>query len=121
MMVFAQAGEVVVGEKTIAYDSFSENENSVYYYLGDSLVVSQHDKVWLVYENDFAVLEAHDTDNDGELDVFLKLDKNENIIAVTGKKAPSFERPDSVEFEELLGAEMSAGEAGAQTRRRRFG
>jgi len=102
-MVFAQTGgELVLGESTITYDEVDNSEGVEYYYKDDSLVASKHENIWLVYEKDAVIYEAHDTNNDGDPDVFFKLDSNENVVDITGESADQFERPEVKEFSDLL-------------------
>lgn len=105
-IAFAQVGEVVVGDMTVSYDTEVQKEGGTLYYFEDLLVASVHDGVTLVYENELAVLEAHDTDDDGTLDAYLTLDENGEVSATVGPGAAFFERPAPVEFDELLGEEI---------------
>ena len=113
LVSLAQAGELNVGDKNVAYDSVSEKEAVTLYYQGETLVASESDGVTLVYENDVLALEAHDTDGDGKLDAFLTLDSNEEVTSMTGEGVSAFERPETVEFEDLIaegGSEAAAEE-----------
>ena len=76
-------------------------------------MASESDGVTLVYENDGVILEAHDTDGDGKLDAFLTLDNNEEVTSIIGEGAGAFERPEVVEFEDLV-AEEGGSEAAAE-------
>lgn len=99
---FAQAGELEVGEHTISYDSATTSEAGTLYYSGDTLVASQHPTTILVYENEQVVLEAHDTNADGELDTFVQLDTEEAIMNVTGEGAEALARPTAISLNELM-------------------
>lgn len=101
LVTLAQAGELNIGESRVYYDSSSSTEAGTLYYQSDNLVASEHGGITLVYENDVVVLEAHDTDGDGKLDAFLELNDDE-VTSMTGEGASVFERPETVEFEELL-------------------
>ena len=111
LLTFAQeGGELTIGERTVAYTNSTENELGTYYYADDSLVASVHEKVSLVYENDIAVLEAHDTNGDGTLDAFLSLDSEGEVTEMTGEGASIFERPETVEFADLMAADGGGSE-----------
>lgn len=117
LVTLAQAGgELTVGEQTITYDSQVKSEAGVLYFLGDDLVASEQGVVTLVYENDEVVLEAHDTDGDGQLDAFIALDGQGEVVEITGDRADAFVRPEVVEFTDLLKrSEEVGGGSGAST------
>jgi len=102
LVSLAQAGNLVVGDKNVAYDSVSEKEVATLYYQGETLVASESDGVVVVYENDQVVLEAHDTDGDGELDAFLTLGNDGEVMKTEGDGAEVFRRPETVEVAELI-------------------
>jgi len=114
LLVSAQTGgETTVGDMVVQYDSSAEKDSGVLYYASDSLVLSEHDGVTLVYQDGTVVLEAHDTDDDGTLDAYLTLDENGEVLAMAGPGVAFFERPSTVEFEELLGVEMITNDSTA--------
>lgn len=112
LFALAQGGELVVGERTVSYDSSTSTDAGTLYYAGDNMVASENGAVMLVFENDQLILEAHDTNGDGVLDAFLTLDSSDEVVSMTGEGASVFERPEVKEFSELM-AERGAGSAGA--------
>lgn len=109
------AGEVTVGDRVITHDSFYIEPNGVQsFYQGGVLVVTTHDldqndvlDLWLVYESDQVVYEGHDSDGNGEPDRFIALDTGEIVVAQTGTIAVEWERPEIVEFPDLIAATES--------------
>lgn len=104
------AGEVTVGDRVVAHDSFYIEPNGAQSFYQDGvLVITTHDldqndvlDLWLVYESDQVVYEGHDTDGNGEPDLFITLGDNEVITEQTGTKVPAWKRPDIVEFSDLI-------------------
>ena len=115
LLTFAQTeSNLVIGSTPVQYDSKTETVEGTYYYRNESLVASEHEGISIVYEFESAVLEAHDTDGDGVLDTFLKLDKFNEIKSVEGSGVSEFERPESVEFSNLLEDDTDNNEAATQ-------
>lgn len=113
LLTFAQTGgELSVGEQTITYDTSTEIDSGVLFYLEDVLVASEHGVVMLVYQDDQVVLEAHDISGDGEYDTFLTLNEAGEVTKMEGEGVSAFERPEPVEFDDLLAESGGAGEAG---------
>lgn len=102
VFLFAEGGVLTVGEETVSYDTVFPTETGTLYYSDETLVASEHDAVTLIYKDDIAVLEAHDTDSDGNLDTFITLDSNGNTTNISGPGADTFTRPETVEFSTLL-------------------
>ena len=96
------AGTITIGERTVNYDSMIESGGSNLYYQDDTLVASEHGSSAFVYENDVAVLEAHDTDGDGSYDTFLTLDASGEMLGVTGSGADRFTRAEPTTLEDLI-------------------
>ena len=93
--VFAQdAHELTVGERTVQYEITIDDGGNTLYYQGDTMVAVTSEGVWILYENDQVVYEAHDTNEDGTADAFLTLDSKGDVTAMTGDGAKSFERPE---------------------------
>ncbi len=102
LLTFAQTdGELTIGSKTVSYDTTTEVNGGMLYYQGDDLVASTHGKVALVYQEGQAVLEAHDTNDDGVFDAFLTLDSEGAVTKMEGEGASVFTRPEVVEFADL--------------------
>ena len=115
LLSFAQeGGEITIGEQTVVYDQMEVTEAATYYYSENNLVASEHGAISFVYENDAAVLEAHDTDGDGTLDAFIKLSADAQEVEVTGAGANAFQTEEPVEFADLV-AERGGSEAAAPT------
>ena len=103
LLTFAQmGGELTVGERAVVYDEMTDFDGVEYYYKDNGLAASKHGNAWLVYEKDIVVYEAHDTDDDGNPDVFFTIDSNENVVEIVGESAAQFERPEVIEFSDLL-------------------
>lgn len=102
-----ESSELTLGETVVAYDEIVESEAAVYYYVEGELVASEHESVWLVYEDEAVVLEAHDTTGDGEADTFVTVNDAGVVSSVTGEGAEALTAPEIVAFE------AGAGEAGA--------
>lgn len=113
VVALAQGGELEVGGETFLYDSIVEKDALSLYYQGETLVASTHEGITLVYKDDQVVLEAHDTEGNGELDTFLTLDSNGEVVKIEGDGAEAFERPEIVELNELI-ANGGGSEAAAQ-------
>ncbi len=115
LLTFAQVeGELVVGENIVTYDRMVETDTSTMYFSADDMVASKIDGITMLYEYGRATLEAHDTDNDGTLDVFLTLDKFDQIKSATGTGVSVFERPAIVSFDELRTLADSEAQVDAQ-------
>lgn len=113
VVTIAQGGDLEVNGETFLYDSIVEKDTLSLYYQGETLVASTHEGITLIYKNDQVVLEAHDTDKNGELDAFLTLDSNGEVMKIEGRGAEIFERPEIVEVDELI-ASGGGSEAAAQ-------
>ncbi len=102
LLTFAQAdGELTIGDKSVSYDTTTEVSGGMLYYQGEDLVASTLGKVALVYQDGQAVLEAHDTNDDGVLDTFLTLDREGAVTKMEGEGSSVFTRPEVVEFADL--------------------
>ena len=109
LLTFAQAGgEFSVGGETIPYDITKQIESGVLFYSEDILVASEHGAVMFVYQNDKAILEAHDISGDGEYDTFLTIGATGEVTKMEGEGMSAFERPEPVEFADLLEASEGA-------------
>ncbi|MCA9355159.1 hypothetical protein KC865_01235 [Candidatus Kaiserbacteria bacterium] len=108
MLAFAEAGELTVGEQTVLYDSSKRVESGVLYYSGGELVASEHGVVMFLYQNNEAVLEAHDISGNGEFDTFLTLNSEGGVSRVSGEGSGQLERKKTVELSDLM-AEGGAG------------
>lgn len=103
-LVFADA--VSFGDISVNYDDTLQTESATLYYENDALVASQHDTdgngdadLWLRYEDDVLVLEMHDTDGNGEPDVFLDIDANEAVTSISGEGSEALTPPEAPLFE----------------------
>lgn len=114
LLVSAQAGELVLGEMTVEYETVVEKDSSTLYFVGDEMVVSDHGDLWVVYKDGEDILEAYDTTHDGEPDTFITLSSTGEVMGVTGFGADRFTIPEVVEFDELL-SEMEEGGSEAST------
>jgi hypothetical protein len=113
---FAQSSsELVVGEQSVSYDGTTTTDTGTLYYQENTLVASEHQGVTLLYQDEQVTLEAHDTDGDGALDVFLTLGAEGEVVDTSGEGASMFERPETVEFAEFLASEGGGGFAAAPT------
>lgn len=114
VLSFAQdGGELLAGEQMVVYDNATTTDAGTLFYQDNNLVASEHQGVTLLYQDDQVTLEAHDMNGDGALDAFLTLNAEGEVVDITGEGASVFERPDTVEFAELLAREGGAGEASA--------
>jgi len=102
LITFAQADKLILGEMVVEYDSVVEKEGLILYYLGDSMVASEHGDLWVAYEDNIDVIEAYDTDDDGKPDTFVTLNSVGEVKEVAGVEADNFMVPDVVEFDELM-------------------
>ncbi|MCD5381524.1 MAG: hypothetical protein LR008_03040, partial [Candidatus Pacebacteria bacterium] len=102
LLASAQAGELIFGEMIVEYESVVEKDGVALYYQGESMVVSDHGDLWVVYKGDEEVLEAYDTTNDGRPDTYVTLNSAGEVEEIVGAGADSFSAPAVIEFSELL-------------------
>lgn len=115
LITFAQSGEIVVGTEAVAYDERIETGAGVLYYRDNQLVASEYDidadgktDTWLKYQGELVELEAVDTDSDGEADTFFSISADGEVTSIEGEGASQFEKPEIVEFKELIDGGSSA-------------
>jgi len=100
LITFAQErGSLTIGKITVSYDRMEQSDDTTYYFIDDTLIASEHGNASFLYKNDQATFEAHDTNGDGELDAFLRLDSDAMVTEITGEGASVFERNEPKEFE----------------------
>ena len=100
------AESLSVGDTNVQYDTVSEVDTTTLYYQKDALVASESGEIIVIYKNERAVMEAHDTNADGSPDTFITLDATDSVQDVSGTGATELIPPPVTEFTDLLAGEV---------------